>query len=487
MTHEADQSLHHHFMHKDNLYEWNKSFYAPESCPTPQQLVKSTDEYTFDNAICLISHRNQYAVAYCNAALSAHSTIDLNLCYIFPFDPLHRYILLDLLPFVARKNNIQVRIICDTITMGSMLLKSAFEINTTLRSSLTNEQKLNALKTPGMSFLDYLPPSSPPFYHAKEEFPTVLSFLRALNNIASTFVPNNLLQIKWWCVRDAKMKYPIKNHIKCHIFDSHKVICGGSNVAPLVGNIDCDLHLSGPVAEKYQQLFDNLWCVSTSSISQLGRDSDKNVEVVEKVVVQVSEGMALSPQKEISDPTMNGGGDLASLGTALTLDTIISSLSLDVSTHTESSDLSNSSADTDSSIWTDDTCDIAVVQSCPSSNGEDAIFRQILGAIATAKKSITMCMGHCNIPMAMSQALASATERGVEVQILINSWYSSDLRCGQRDLFISLKDLMKLAPKVRVYVTALPSQIKQRQNNKVDRLCGYQEGDKKAEFLHSNI
>ena len=335
MTHEADQSLHHHFMHKDNLYEWNKSFYAPESCPTPQQLVKSTDEYTFDNAICLISHRNQYAVAYCNAALSAHSTIDLNLCYIFPFDPLHRYILLDLLPFVARKNNIQVRIICDTITMGSMLLKSAFEINTTLCSSPTNEQKLNALKTPGMSFLDYLPPSSPPFYHAKEEFPTVLSFLRALNNIASTFVPNNLLQIKWWCVRDAKMKYPIKNHIKCHIFDSHKVICGGSNVAPLVGNIDCDLHLSGVAAEKYQKIFNDMWYVSTSSISQQfikGTYSSGSLEMdcvnPEKVLVQVGEGMTVvTPPKSLANPTLHDGSDLASLGTAITLDTVVSSLS----------------------------------------------------------------------------------------------------------------------------------------------------------------
>ena len=44
----------------------------------------------------------------------------------------------------------------------------------------------------------------------------------------------------------------------------------------------------------------------------------------------------------------------------------------------------------------------------------------------------------------------------MEVQFLINSYYSSDLCCGQMDLFISWKDLIKLSlTKVQVYVTTL--------------------------------
>ena len=494
MTYEADQSLRHHFTHNANIGEWNNHSYAPESCPTPQHFAQSTNEYTINNKIQLINDRDQYAMAYCKAALAAHSTIDLNLCYIFPHDPLHRYILLDLLPYVAKKNNVQVRIICDSITMGRMLLKSAFEVDSTLDDSglsMRNKEQLGNINVKQMSFLNYLPAYSPSFHNAKQNFPSGLSFLRALNDVASTTVPDNLLQIKWWCVRDAKLKYPIKNHIKCHIFDSHEVICGGSNVAPIVGNSDCDIHLSGHAAGKYQQIFNDMWYVSTSSISQFDtKENETRLHMVEngiepeKIVVQVSEEMRVTPPvKEISNPSVAADGcELASLDTSITLDTVVSGLSLDAP-YLDDAELSNGPSS--SSAWKDDTCSIAVVQSCPSSKGEDEIFRHVLGAIATAKKSITMCMGHCNVPMPMVQALEAATERGVEVQLMVNSWYSSDLRCGMRDLFVSLKNLMVSAPKVRVYVTALASQIKHRQNSKGDKLCGYQEGDKKAEFLHS--
>lgn len=61
------------------------------------------------------------------------------------------------------------------------------------------------------------------------------------------------------------------------------------------------------------------------------------------------------------------------------------------------------------------------------------------------------------MPMPMANALATATARGVRVRLLFNSLYSCDLRGGQRDLFLSLRDLLTVAPLVEVNVTALPS------------------------------
>jgi len=88
--------------------------------------------------------------------------------------------------------------------------------------------------------------------------------------------------------------------------------------------------------------------------------------------------------------------------------------------------------------------------SVPSSLGEDVILRCVLGGIKRAKESIFICMGHCNVPEVVAEALKKATERGVKVEILTNSLYSCDLRCGQRDLFKSLQRMLQIAPMVEL-------------------------------------
>lgn len=47
----------------------------------------------------------------------------------------------------------------------------------------------------------------------------------------------------------------------------------------------------------------------------------------------------------------------------------------------------------------------------------------------------------------------AAPERGVRVQMLLNTCHSADLCCPQRDLTLSVAALMRHAPKVEVYLT----------------------------------
>jgi phosphatidylserine/phosphatidylglycerophosphate/cardiolipin synthase-like enzyme len=91
---------------------------------------------------------------------------------------------------------------------------------------------------------------------------------------------------------------------------------------------------------------------------------------------------------------------------------------------------------------------IFFLASQPSSIGEDVILRCVIGGINSAKQSISICMGHFNVPLPVAKALQAATERGVKVSVLANSLYSCDLRGGQRDLFLSLRQLLALAPKI---------------------------------------
>jgi phosphatidylserine/phosphatidylglycerophosphate/cardiolipin synthase-like enzyme len=110
--------------------------------------------------------------------------------------------------------------------------------------------------------------------------------------------------------------------------------------------------------------------------------------------------------------------------------------------------------------WTTgkDGCRSQFLRSTPSSLGEDCILRGVLEGIHQAKSSIHMCFGHSNFPEPVCQALKEASTRGVEVQIMVNSPHSCDLRGGQRDLFLSLKHLMKLAPNVKVFSTDMKEQ-----------------------------
>lgn len=211
------------------------------------------------------------------------------------------------------------------------------------------------------------------------------------------------------------MGYRIKNHTKCHIFDGNnkngKVIAGGSNIVPRAGSLDNDFICSGEITSRYQENFNDMWNAMKS----------QDLEVSTKVEEEEKKEADVVPEES-------------------------------------NSYVEDSTVENDGEQWNDSK--ILFIRSSPSSSGEDSILRCVLGGINQAKKNITMCMGHCNIPLCVSKALAAATERGVEVNVLTNSLFSCDLRNGQKDLFDSLQAMLRIAPKVNLYVTAIKGTTK---------------------------
>jgi phosphatidylserine/phosphatidylglycerophosphate/cardiolipin synthase-like enzyme len=207
-------------------------------------------------------------------------------------------------------------------------------------------------------------------------------------------------------------------------------------LVPLRIGLDCDVIVSGEVVRSYQNMFDEMWDASSKGVSVTKNGWNRDVR---------------------GDLTMNGVNHRKKG---------LSSISF-----------SNKK-------WTDPSCTALMLHSYPSSEGEDIILRHVIGAIGVAKESIFMCMGHCNIPMSMSEALGKATKRGVRVSLLINSMYSCDLRNGQRDLFLSLRDLLVIAPSVEVWVTVLSSQ-RQGVDFRHASETQEQQQTKPTPFLHS--
>lgn len=185
-------------------------------------------------------------------------------------------------------------------------------------------------------------------------------------------------------------------------------------------NLHClllvDFLLTGEVACLYQLHFDNLWrAMSPAIVSMSLTVEEGKKEEFDEMVLDIH--VSVGEEKKESDIEM-----------------------LDIQTNLSANDNKSESS----------PAKILFAPSVPSSSGEDVILRCVLGAIKHAQKSIVICMGHCNVPVFFAHALREATERGVKVSFLTNSLYSCDLRCGQRDLIISLQQLLVIAPKVEL-------------------------------------
>lgn len=201
--------------------------------------------------------------------------------------------------------------------------------------------------------------------------------------------------------------YRVKNHGKCHIFDGNskngKVIAGGSNVAPRPGSLDTDFVIQGQVAGMYSAYFDSMWTAMAPDAGDLARTISEAEE-----------------KKECEDE------QIAVWEAAI-----------------------------DPDIITGHKAKILFLPSTPSSSGEDVILRCVLGAIYSASQSIYLCMGHFNVPEVVAQAFKQATDRGVKVYVISNSFHSCDLRTGQLDLMRSLKRMLTVAPDVKLFVAAV--------------------------------
>lgn len=403
MIQEASECISQHLLPDTAAIEaWNQT-YAPETCPstaalqhlylphTPVKLLRTRDDY--------INHMIKYCMA-------AKHTIQISTCYLFSHDPAQRYILLDVLPHIIQQRGVTVQVLLDLLTIESAIIKSGFKnkSKTTVEPrSVVQPDKENTHNITMTSFLQHLPDSAPAqTEESRKSCPSPLAFLQQLLQLAEQPNLAGRYQISWWCARDAEHHYRIKNHSKCTVIDHQVAIMGGSNLAPTLeaATSDLDVLMVGPAARQVAETMEMLW-------SAMGQP----------LVAPVT---AASATCDPTEPTSS------------LLEELIQCEN-----------------------WTDADSQLALVRSLPSSKGEDAVLRVVLGAIAEAQESIFICMGHCNIPTSMARALRDTTERNVEVQILINSMYSCDLRVGQRDLFLSLRDLLALAPQVQVYVTAM--------------------------------
>jgi PLD-like domain len=347
------------------------------------------------------SHYLQTLVKF---ALASRTKIQIATCYIFHHDPVQRYVFLDLLPYCAKKYGIHVEILLDMTVVESYLFqKSGFydavTADQTSSSETTRDNKVD--KITNWSFEKYLPEDAPKPVKAKQILGSTSAFLEAINYVASE---HEFFQVRWWCARDATAHYRIKNHCKGVVFDDQASIFGGSNLAPTVAAAESELDLLvvGPVAKQVAASIDSLW-------------------------------RAMAPVDQVSEPQLETPPAVMSVDDPCSL-----------------SRLSELAAE---ECWDDNAARVALVRSFPSSKGEDIVYRMILGTLQIAKKRIIITMGHSNYPRSLANALAGATDRGVQVQVLANSKFSCDILVNQRDLMLSCRDLLRVAPKVELYLT----------------------------------
>lgn len=395
MVAEADKCLRSHLT---NVSDWD-NIYSPQLCPNPEKIKM---DYIPNNSILLLDNRKEYAYKYIQSVLEAKETIDICLCYIFSRDPFVKYLLLDLLPHVAKHRNIRVRLLIEQMVVEGETIKNFLIEKKKEPGAVPKAARWES------TFLNDLPPGSPPCINGKEFYRSSIELIDQIIQMNSE--TSSPIQIKYWFARDQKLKYRIKSHVKCHIFDGQKVIAGGSNFAPRAASFDCDFFLSGAASKKYQQLFDDMF----QAMSTSGLDNT--------TVTMCSFDDTFSLDSEFTDSPVSVEEPLISEET---------------------------------NHWTDASCSIYFESSKPSSTGEDSILRTILGAVNHAQTSIVMCMGHSNVPQSFINAVADASNRGVNVKILMNSYFSCDLRNGQRDLFISLRRLLEAAPQIELYVVTI--------------------------------
>lgn len=332
---------------------WDR-LYQPELCPTPES---QGHLYTPKTAIRVIGGRDDYIATLTSLALSAESTVEISTCYLFPHDPAQRYLLLDLLPYVARKG-VTVRLLCDMMPVESVILKSALKARKELVKDAIGEgaPKAEAKSRSGVSptsWLDRLPANAPPYSQEARDAGSLSPMDFIAKVLATAFaVPDEKFSVKWWCARDSQDLYRIKNHSKCAVFDGKATVgkargmalMGGSNLCPTLEAGDGDLDLlvaASDAVVRIGETFEFLWesmCDAVAGVTS----TEIIIDTLDRVTGDDGEDDDDDdePDKAGKFPRQN---------------------------------------------WLDKTCRVALVRSEPCSAGSDAIFRHVLGAIASAK------------------------------------------------------------------------------------------------------
>lgn len=87
--------------------------------------------------------------------------------------------------------------------------------------------------------------------------------------------------------------------------------------------------------------------------------------------------------------------------------------------------------------------------------------------------------------MALSVALSEAVKRGITVKLLVNSLFSCDIRVNQRDLFLSLRDLLSIGSGVEVWAMAMPSRRSSRMTEEEKKMDSDGGNENAPPFLHA--
>lgn len=191
------------------------------------------------------------SVSRCLSNVLFRIIVHVSICYLFYIDPPTKYILLDLLPYVAARG-VEVRVLFELAILESQCLQMPLD-----SSSIANEAPLN------------LPEGSPPYVCGAKKFCSATELVREFFNLTSGLN----VEARYWFARDKGCGYRVKNHGKCHIFDGNdkngKVIAGGSNVSPRPGSLDTDFVIQGEIAGMYLSQFDNMWTAMTPNVGDL--------------------------------------------------------------------------------------------------------------------------------------------------------------------------------------------------------------------------
>eukprot|EP00977_Amphora_coffeiformis_P028515 scaffold35604_cov244-Amphora_coffeaeformis.AAC.3 len=351
----------------------------------------------------LLTDRDRYLAAFTRACLASKELIQISTCYVFYTDPAQIYVLFDLLPFLV-KRGVKVQLLMDLMVMESTTLKSAFY--TTDRTIETPRRSAAGLTdVTALSFWKHLPDQCPP-PTAGSKFVSADDFFQALVDMSG---PN--FDIQFWCARDDQEHYRIKNHAKCAVFDKTVAILGGSNLTPTIksATADLDVMVSGQAADEVSASFESLFYAMSRRDNSAATNSSSSFDAKASTMV-------MEEKKDANDNFV------------------------DMIRGCE---------------WDDSDCQVAILRSTPSSNGDDVIYHVVLDKLRSARIEFLMTMGHSCFPMSFALAAKDATERGVRVGVTVNSLYSNDLRTGQRDLFLSIRDVLKIAPKVEFYATSM--------------------------------
>ena len=329
---------------------WDR-LYQPESCPTPES---QGHLYTPKTAIRVIGGRDDYIATLTSLALSAESTVEIATCYLFPHDPAQRYLLLDLLPYVARKG-VTVRLLCDMMPVESSILKSALKAREKLVKDAiggAETEKKSRSGIPPTSFLDRLPGNAPPFSQEARDAGSLSPMDFIAKVLATAFaVLDEKFSVKWWCARDSQELYRVKNHAKCAVFDGKATVgkargmalMGGSNICPTLESGDSDLDLlvaASDAVNRIGETFEFLWesmCDAVAGVTST------------EIILDTLERITGEDGEDDDDDEPDKAGKFPKQD------------------------------------WLDKTCRVALVRSEPCSAGSDAIFRHVLGAIASAK------------------------------------------------------------------------------------------------------